>query len=269
MGERRGQASLLRRKEGKAAGSAFFGDGTPQPEIGTRPGTSREQLDKLDSKLFHISYQSTQVTAQLPSPVLSHSWLPLLPLPSPFPPPSHARSMTASSAARRISLAIVRQDLRVHDQAVLLAAHEAGTHLLPLYVFDERHIELSGLHGFVRQGLPAKTRLCGFWRASVFRAKFITEAVYDLQDRLKQRNSNLLIRFGRLEEVVEEVVKTLQRNGDTVTGAWIQKDFQSEEVAIERKLEKKLDKLAVKTNFLDVQTLSKQLALRHPRTPLR
>lgn len=65
--------------------------------------------------------------------------------------------------------------LRVHDNAVLHAAHAAAnsdvTHLMPLYVFDERSIELSGLPGYKREGPEARTRLCGFWRTGVFRAR--------------------------------------------------------------------------------------------------
>lgn len=76
--------------------------------------------------------------------------------------------------ARQIIITLLRNDLRVHDNAILHAAHQASagaTHILPLFVFDERFIELSGLPGYERQGPPAKTRLCGFWRTSVFRAR--------------------------------------------------------------------------------------------------
>lgn len=45
----------------------------------------------------------------------------------------------------------------------------------------------------------------------------MTEAVYDLRDRLRnQHKSNLLIRFGKTEAVATNVVKALQANGDVV-----------------------------------------------------
>lgn len=165
----------------------------------------------------------------------------------------------STSSARRVAIAVIRQDLRIHDNAVLLAAHQAGTHLLPIYVYDERHIELSGLPNFVRRGPEARTRICKFWRTSVFRARFMTEGVYDLQSRLRARNSDLLVRFGRLEDVVEEVVGCLKQGGDQVEGVWLQKDFCPEELAIERKLIKNLNKHGVKLTLPDVQTLSKSL----------
>lgn len=61
----------------------------------------------------------------------------------------------------------------VHDQPLLhhIQHDKDVTHLLPLYVFDERHIELSGLPEYEREGEEARTRLFGFWRTGVFRAR--------------------------------------------------------------------------------------------------
>lgn len=44
-------------------------------------------------------------------------------------------------------------------------------YLLPVYVFDEREIELSGLPGYERKGEEARTPLCGFWKTGAFRAR--------------------------------------------------------------------------------------------------
>lgn len=61
---------------------------------------------------------------------------------------------------------------RIHDNALVTTAHDdSSTHVLPVYVFDERFLELSGFPGYKREGPPAKTRVCGFWRTSSFRAK--------------------------------------------------------------------------------------------------
>lgn len=40
--------------------------------------------------------------------------------------------------------------------------------------------------------------------------------MYDLRDRLRSRGSNLLIRFGKLEKVVGDVLTALEANGDKV-----------------------------------------------------
>ena len=53
-----------------------------------------------------------------------------------------------------ILIALLRNDLRIVDQAIFHAAHLESrvasrvTHVLPVYVFDERQIELSGIEGY-------------------------------------------------------------------------------------------------------------------------
>ncbi|GAA5832545.1 hypothetical protein JCM3766R1_003118 [Sporobolomyces carnicolor] len=144
--------------------------------------------------------------------------------------------------ARKITLTLHRGDLRIHDNALVTTAHDdSSTHVLPVYVFDERFLELSGFPGYKREGPPAKTRVCGFWRTSSFRAKFIAEGVYDLKKNLREKGSDLLVRWGKLETVVDDVVKQLKENGDEVDHVYLQKEFYSEELAIERKLRKILD----------------------------
>lgn len=74
--------------------------------------------------------------------------------------------------AFRASLANIQR--RLHDNASLYYAHNSkngATHVLPIYVFDERHVECSGLPGFKRKGSEARTRLCGFWRSGVFKTR--------------------------------------------------------------------------------------------------
>lgn len=86
---------------------------------------------------------------------------------------------------RRIAIALLRNDLRVSDNPILYAARDAprATHLLPLFVFDERQIELSGVQGFREalssgnRALPStKTRICGFWRTGRHRARWVHNA---------------------------------------------------------------------------------------------
>lgn len=53
---------------------------------------------------------------------------------------------------RKVIITLLRNDLRVHDQPLFHAAHTANEfkdapYLLPVFVFDERYIELSGLPG--------------------------------------------------------------------------------------------------------------------------
>ncbi|GAA5982277.1 hypothetical protein JCM11641_006247 [Rhodosporidiobolus odoratus] len=164
---------------------------------------------------------------------------------------------------RTVTLTLHRNDLRIHDNALLHHPHaspesEGVTHVLPLYVFDERFIELGQLPDYQRQGPEARTRLCGFWRTSAFRARFLCEGVYDLQKNLQHRGSDLLIRFGKMDEVCAQIAKALKDNGDEVREVLLQEEFYSEEKAIERKLRKKLAEFGVPLRTFD------QVPLIHP-----
>lgn len=48
--------------------------------------------------------------------------------------------------------------------------------------------------------------------------------MYDLRDRLRKKESDLLIRFGKIENVVGDVLKTLEANGDKVKTVLLNQD---------------------------------------------
>jgi hypothetical protein len=89
---------------------------------------------------------------------------PFLVLISPLPPPGRPfASLSSLSAPSLTDNALFHHS---HD-----TSHSDVTHVLPLFVFDERFIELSGLPGYKREGPEARTRLCKFWRTGAFRAR--------------------------------------------------------------------------------------------------
>ncbi|KDN45210.1 hypothetical protein RSAG8_05125, partial [Rhizoctonia solani AG-8 WAC10335] len=117
--------------------------------------------------------------------------------------------------ARRIAIALLRNDLRISDNPILYAARDAPgiTHLLPLFVFDERQVELSGVVGYRGarhsgdEPLPmAKTRICAFWRTGRHRVRFLVQSVFDLKSQLKSMGSDLGVYLGRPENVVPRLV---------------------------------------------------------------
>jgi deoxyribodipyrimidine photo-lyase len=120
-----------------------------------------------------------------------------------------------------------------------------ATHLVPLFVFDEREIELSGFPNYERQGPEARTADYGFWKTGGFRARFISETVYDLRSRLRAVGSDLMVRFGRPEVVVENLAKAFQAQGDEVEGVWLQKEMTSPEIRVEDEIAKRLEPLKV------------------------
>jgi deoxyribodipyrimidine photo-lyase len=126
---------------------------------------------------------------------------------------------------RSIVIAVLRNDLRIHDNAVLSHALKSdASHVLPVFCFDERQVDLSGLPGY--PSTTARTRLCGFWRTGPHRLRFLTETVLELRQSLRDRGSDLLIRFGRPGKIVANLVKALEQQGDSVTEVVLQKEVR-------------------------------------------
>lgn len=85
--------------------------------------------------------------------------------------------------ARNILIAVLRSDLRLHDHAILHYCADptpkdanfkkAVTHVLPVYVYDQRQIEVGGLPNLQKAGKKeeARTRTLGIWRCGAHRVK--------------------------------------------------------------------------------------------------
>ncbi|OAV99518.1 hypothetical protein PTTG_08408 [Puccinia triticina 1-1 BBBD Race 1] len=175
--------------------------------------------------------------------------------------------------ARSLTIALFRNDLRVHDNPILSHAHLAtvkegdsvrrnkvSDYVLPLYVFDERQVELSGLEGYQSQAGPARTEVCGFWRTGCHRLNFLCQSVYELKHQLQKRGSDLLVRFGVVEATTIKIIEELQRNGFTVDHVYMAKEAAFEEVGTEKRLAGLLAKLAHKVPL----TLFHSRSLVHP-----
>ena len=79
-----------------------------------------------------------------------------------------------------------RNDLRVHDNQALVAAAIAQR-LVPLFIFDVRLFR-KDKYGFVRTG--------------PFRLQFLIESVLELRKQLRDRGSDLVIRFGLPQYII-------------------------------------------------------------------
>ncbi|EFP82211.1 uncharacterized protein PGTG_07608 [Puccinia graminis f. sp. tritici CRL 75-36-700-3] len=174
---------------------------------------------------------------------------------------------------RSLTIALFRNDLRLHDNPILTHSHLAtvkegdavrrnkvSEYVLPLYVFDERQIELSGLEGYRQHGGPARTEVCGFWRTGSHRLNFLCQSVYELKHQLKKSGSDLLVRFGVVEATTLKIIEELQRNGFSVDHVYMAKEVAFEEVGTEKRLAKLLGELAHKVPL----TLFHSRSLVHP-----
>lgn len=92
---------------------------------------------------------------------------------------------------KSISIVWLRRDLRLHDNAALYRALKAQDNVLPLFIFD-RHI-LDELED-----------------RSDARVAFIHDVISDLKDQLQQLGSDLLVYYGKPEEVWRQIIDTYQ-----------------------------------------------------------
>ncbi len=79
--------------------------------------------------------------------------------------------------------------------------------------------------------------------------------MYDLRSRLNDRGSDLLIRFGKPEKVVANLVAALQARGDHVEGVWLQKEITAGEIHVEEQVRKAVEPKGVPVRFVHGKTL--------------
>ncbi len=123
-----------------------------------------------------------------------------------------------------------RQDLRLHDNEALVEASQSADKIYPVYVFDE--------HTF-----NGKTKY-GFPKTNKYRAQFIIDSVIDLRNSLRKVGSDLIIRFGKPDQVLFDLAKKLKTS-------WIfcNRERTDEEVMVQDALEKKLWSIGQEVRF--------------------
>jgi deoxyribodipyrimidine photolyase len=87
-----------------------------------------------------------------------------------------------------------RGDLRLHDNEALTRANSESSSLLAVYCFDPRDYGKSP-HGYDKTG--------------PYRASFLIQAVKDLRNSLRAAGSELMVRLGKPEEVIPEIVRKI------------------------------------------------------------
>uniref|UniRef100_A0A673MAT7 Cryptochrome DASH n=1 Tax=Sinocyclocheilus rhinocerous TaxID=307959 RepID=A0A673MAT7_9TELE len=121
-------------------------------------------------------------------------------------------------SACRTVICLLRNDLRLHDNEVFHWAQRNADHIIPLYCFDPRHYQ--GTYHF------------NFPKTGPFRLRFLLDSVKDLRATLKKRGSTLLVREGKTEDVVSDLIQQL----GSVTAVAFHEEVASEEKSVEKKL---------------------------------
>ena len=118
------------------------------------------------------------------------------------------------------SIVWFKTDLRLHDNETLMQAIKHSNEVLPVYCLDDKHYELTAF---------------GFKKTGNFRAKFLLEALADLDKQLRKIGSGLLILRG---DPVEELFKLAKTYG--ATKVYSKKEVAYEENNTLANVEKKL-----------------------------
>lgn len=118
-----------------------------------------------------------------------------------------------------------RNDLRIHDNEMLLEAVDRAGKILPVYCFDPRYFSETSY---------------GTRRSGYLRTKFLLESVGSLKEGLEELGGNLIIRVGKPEEVLPELCKQYG-----IAEVYHHREVASEETEISMDVEDALWKMKI------------------------
>jgi deoxyribodipyrimidine photo-lyase len=130
----------------------------------------------------------------------------------------------------KIAIVWFKTDLRLYDNETLDQAVKESDAIVPVYCFNDSHYT---------------TTQYGFKKTGAFRAQFILESVADLDARLREMNSGLIVVKGKPEEQLALIAK--QYNATTV---YAKKEVAPEEHETDNKVKEALQ--AVGCDLKDV-----------------
>ncbi|WP_113638770.1 DASH family cryptochrome [Nubsella zeaxanthinifaciens] len=128
-----------------------------------------------------------------------------------------------------------RNDLRLHDNEMLVEAISKADEILPVYIFDPRHFQKTAYHTY---------------KTGATRAKFLLQSVASLQQSLQGLGGNLLVLSGYPEELLPELVAKYE-----LSEVYHHREVAGEETAVSVSVEDALWKLKVNLKHFIGHTL--------------
>jgi deoxyribodipyrimidine photo-lyase len=128
-----------------------------------------------------------------------------------------------------------RNDLRIHDNEILLEAVRKADKILPVYCFDPYYFE---------------TNASGNSKTGNIRAKFLIESVADLRNNLRKLGGELIVRIGRPAELLPALAEEYQ-----VSEVYHHREVAHEETAISEAVEGALWKMRLNLKHFIGHTL--------------
>ncbi|MGV8880016.1 MAG: DASH family cryptochrome [Sphingobacteriaceae bacterium] len=135
----------------------------------------------------------------------------------------------------RTILVWFRNDLRIHDNEILLEAIRKGDKILPVYCFDPFYF---------------RTTRPGILKTGSYRARFQIESVADLRESLRGLGGELVVQTGSPEEVIPQIALQYK-----VHEVYHHREVADEETAISAKVEAALWKLKLNLKHFIGHTL--------------
>ena len=164
---------------------------------------------------------------------------------------SVAVSMAMSSSTKIIVW--FRNDLRLHDSSLLHTAlkqyksqQHSGTEFMCVYCFDTR---------FYSRSSTLTAGISGGLRSSVFRSKFTLESVDCLRNNLRGVGSDLIVAVGKPEDIIPSLLTGSSKSSQV----FAQGEVTYEEIAIERRLQRRLHEMNGGAATLTLLTSDKSL----------
>ncbi len=128
-----------------------------------------------------------------------------------------------------------KTDLRLHDNETLVKAIANSDQIVPVYCFDDTQFEVTSY---------------GFQKTGAFRAQFILESVADLDQKLRQLGSGLIILKGKPEVEIPKIVQQYK-----AYKVFAKREVGHEEKQIESLVQTELFKLRCEFESLSTSTL--------------
>ncbi|MDO8993265.1 MAG: deoxyribodipyrimidine photo-lyase, partial [Daejeonella sp.] len=128
-----------------------------------------------------------------------------------------------------------RKDLRIHDNEILAEAVRKGDRIVPVYCFDPRQFEMTSFQTM---------------KTGLIRTRFLLESVADLRDSFKRAGGDLIIKFGKPEIILPELVAKYQANE-----VYHHREVASEETRVSADVENALWKLKINLKHFIGHTL--------------
>ncbi len=128
-----------------------------------------------------------------------------------------------------------RNDLRLHDNEMLMEAIAKSDEILPVFCFDPRQFELTKYHSI---------------KTGTVRTQFLLESVQDLRQSLQKLGGDILILNGKPEELLPDLVRLYD-----IAEVYHHREVASEETEISTHVEDLLWKLKVNLKHFIGHTL--------------